>query len=609
MKISTDNLVAERLRSMPVNPGVYLMKNAAGEIIYVGKASCLRNRVRSYFTGSDLTPKTLELVRHILDIEFYITGSEEEALLLELNLIKRHRPHYNIRLKDDKGYPYIKIDLSEEWPRVQITRNVTSDKSRYFGPFASAYSIRQALGVIKSIFPFRSCDIVLNGQPQRPCLEHDMRHCVAPCAGKITHAEYNEIIQGVIQFLDGKQSKLEKDLVQRMKQAAEARRFEQAGYIRDQLRAMREVINWQRLSSRVRGDMDVVAFQQQGDQAYVQVYFVRGSKLIGRDGFVLNGTGAEPPDIIMNSFVQQYYAVSQNTPPLILLQYPVTDSQVITAWLSRRRGGPVKIVVPKRGERKVLLDNVAENAHQGLEQLRIKQLAQSNTITAALAELKDILKLPDVPHRIEGYDISNIQGQMAVGSMVVFEEGKPRPTHYRRFRIKTVPQANDFAMLSEVMSRRFSRIKAETADGDWTAWPDLVLIDGGKGQLSAAREAMEKVGAGHLQLASLAKENEEIFIPGHSPPIRLQVSSPGRQLLQRIRDESHRFALGYHHNLRKKHTFTSALDNIPGIGPYRKKVLLKHFGTVTKIREAALEEIQAVPGFSSYLARMVKENI
>ncbi len=607
MSAPVNTLITERLRSLPESPGVYLMKDAAGKVIYVGKAGCLRSRVRSYFNDSDLSPKTIQLVHRIVDIDFYVTRSEEEALILELNLIKRFRPEYNIRLKDDKGYPYIKIDLKEDWPRVQVVRRVVSDDARYFGPFASAYSIRQALDVVKGVFPFRTCSSDLSQRRERPCLEYDMHHCLAPCTGQLPHAEYSEIIQGVIQFLDGRHSGLEKSLVMRMKTAADAQRYEAAARLRDQIKALREVVAWQRVATRVRGDADAAAFVQDGDQAFVQVFFVRGGKLLGREGFLLQGTCAEGPTVTMTNFVTQYYAVSQNIPPLILLQHPVDGESVLKEWLERIRGGAVRFVVPVRGPRKELMETVLTNAKRGLEQLRIKHLFQPQALGKALDELKAVLVLPDVPRRIEGYDISNIQGQLAVGSMVVFEEGRSKPAHYRRFRIKTVPGANDYAMLEETLRRRFARTKDGEANDGWATLPGLVLIDGGKGQLSAARSTLLDIGMAHIPIASLAKEREEVFIPGKTHAIRLPADSPARQLLQRVRDEAHRFALGYHTKLRGRKTFTSALDEVPGIGPRRKKALLEAFGSVARIEDASLEEIAALPLFNTAIAQKIKE--
>jgi excinuclease ABC subunit C len=608
MSASKINPLLVRARQLPTDPGVYIMKNAAGKVIYVGKAVNLRNRVKSYFMKTYHDPKTEQMVANVHDFEFYIVASEEEALVLELNLVKKFRPHFNIRLKDDKGFPYLKIDLDEEWPRVQVVRHVASDGARYFGPFANLRSIRHALDVVKSIFPFRSCEIRLDGHVRRPCLEYDMHHCVAPCNGKITRAEYMEIIHELILFLEGRQRPLEQHLREQMQLAAELQQYEKAAWIRDQVKAVQEVIAWQKMATKVSGDQDVIAFALDKDQALVQVFFVRGGKLIGREAFTLQGVGEEKTGQIMTDFVQQYYSATMSIPPLVLLQHPVKDKEVIQKWLSARRGGAVSLRVPERGPARELLNTVEENAVKGVEQLRIKNLAQPSALESALAELKDKLGLSATPLRIEGYDISNIQGRMAVGSMVVFEDGKAAPARYRRFRIQTVTQANDYAMLQEVLRRRFSHGRKDVVkEGEGWSLPDLVLIDGGKGQLSAAREAIQGTGAQNIATLGLAKENEEIFLPGRLRPISLPVTSPGLQLLQRVRDEAHRFALGYHHNIRKREALTSMLDDVPGVGPHRKRALLKRFGTFQGVRTASVEELTQVSGITPLIAQKIKE--
>lgn len=595
-----------RSRQLPTDPGVYIMKNAAGKVIYVGKAVNLRNRVKSYFMKTDHDPKTTQMVANVVDFEFFVVSSEEEALVLELNLIKKFRPYFNIRLKDDKGFPYLKIDLKEDWPRVQVVRSVASDGARYFGPFANQRSIKHALEVVKSIFPFRGCEAKLDGHMRRPCLEYDMHHCLAPCAGKVTRDEYLEIIHELILFLEGRQKPLEKHLHDQMALAAELQQYEKAAWIRDQIKAVQQVISWQKMAAKVKGDQDAIAFATDKDQAAVQVFFVRGGKLIGREVFTLTGVGQEAPEQIMTDFVQQYYSATMSIPPLVLLQHPVKDKEVIQKWLASRRGSAVVLRVPERGPARELLHTVEENAVRGVEQLRIKNLAQPSTLESALAELKDRLGLSAPPQRIEGYDISNIQGKMAVGSMVVFEDGKSAPARYRRFRIQTIEGANDFAMLGEVLRRRFAHA-AGKPEGEGWALPDLVLIDGGKGQLSSAREAMEEVGAQAIPTLGLAKENEEIFLPGRSKPINLPITSPGLQLLQRVRDEAHRFALGYHQNIRKREALTSVLDDVPGIGPKRRRALIKHFGTFAGVKQATVEELTQVSGITPLIAQKIKE--
>jgi excinuclease ABC subunit C len=608
----TQNRLVELVKQLPTNPGVYLMRDAQGNILYVGKAANLKHRVGSYFgTGQKLSPKLHHMVARIADVDFFITSSEQEALILELNLIKRHRPYYNVRLKDDKNFPYLKIDLKEDWPRVQITRRPGGNGGRYFGPFASAKSVRQALKVIKDIFPFRTCSKDLTNTLARPCLEYDIQKCSGPCIGAITREEYAEIIKQLILFLEGKQETVVRQLKNKMKQAVAKLDYEKAAKLRDQIQAVNEVITWQKLATTVRGEQDVIAFAQDKDQAYVQVFFIRGGKVIGREGFTLMGTRSEEPEQIMTSFIKQFYDSAAYIPPLILLQHPVVDRSVIESWLQSKRGSRVHIQVPRKGNKKQLIDTVAENAKRGLEQLKIKQLSAPAALESALEEIKRELGLPRLPLRIEGYDISDIQGKAAVGSMVVFDRGKPKPAHYRRFRIKAVSMANDYAMLQEVIQRRFGRLKSSDASymNSWALLPDLILIDGGKGQLNAVLEAMHRVGADSVPVASLAKENEEIFIPQRAKPISLPYSSPGLQLLQRIRDEAHRFALGYHHKVRKKQTFASALDTVPGIGPKRKSSLIKHFGSIHRIKEATLEELASTKGMNPNLAKKIKEHL
>lgn len=605
-------LVTEQLRRMPASPGVYLMKDAEGKIIYVGKATSLQNRVRSYFGTGPFSPKTQNMVARIADIDFVTVGSEQEALILEMNLIKRHHPPYNIRLKDDKSFPFLKISVNEDWPRIFFTRRVEDDGSRYFGPFASAYSLRQTLKALRNMFPFRTCSKPITGTDSRPCLEYHMKRCVAPCTGAASREEYTEVIRQVILFLEGKDEIVVNQLRGKMEKAAEALDFEKASILRDQIKAIHSVIEGQRIAAMVKGDQDAVAFAPNGDQALAQVFFVRGGKLIGRESFMVQGTEGETQEQVMTNFVQQFYASSLYIPPLLLLQCPIDDADVLRAWLKKRRGGRVEIEIPSRGPKKKLIESVAENARQSLEQLRLKRLTDARDMKPALEEIQKELGLPALPTRIEGYDISNIQGAMAVGSMVVMEDGKPKPAHYRRFRIKTVPGADDYSMMQEVLRRRFHRAAAgapEDAGGSFAAIPGLVLIDGGKGQLHAVLSVMQELNLTGIPLASLAKENEEIFIPNRQDAIQLSGSSPGRLLLQHLRDEAHRFALGYHLKVRQKNALTSALDAVPGIGPKRKRALLRKFGSVRGIKEAQVADMMTVAGITPVLAAKIKEYI
>ncbi|MFC1981886.1 excinuclease ABC subunit UvrC [Chloroflexota bacterium] len=608
----TNNLTKEQLKQLPTSPGVYIFKDIEGNILYVGKAANLHHRVRSYFGAPHkLTLKLQRMVARINDLDFFVTNSEQEALILESNLIKRHHPRYNVRLKDDKTFPYLKISLNQDWPRVYFTRRVEEDGGRYFGPFASARSVRQTLKILKRIFPFRSCSRTITGSDLRPCLDYYIRRCLGPCIGAASKQEYAEVIKQVILFLEGKQEAVVKELGSKMKDAAGALDFEKAALIRDQVQAIDRVIEGQRIAAAVRGEQDVIAFAGEKDRAYVQVFFVRGGKLVGRESFTLQGTSSEEPKRIMTGFIKQFYGSAPYIPPLLLLQHPVEDKAVIGDWLKSKRGTGVRIRVPYRGNKKQLVDIVAENAEQGLKQLKLKQQTAPLALTESLAEIERELRLPRPPLRMECYDISNIQGKAAVGSMVVFDRGKPRPSHYRRFRIKTVSGADDYAMLQEVLRRRFKRSATKTGDTStpdtWAILPDLVLIDGGKGQLNSALAVMQDAGIESVPVASIAKENEEVFIPQKAESIVLPHSSPALQLLQRLRDEAHRFAIGYHRRIRKKETFASALDVIPGIGPARKRSLLKQFGSVQAIREAPPEELATASGMNHSIAKKVKE--
>jgi excinuclease ABC subunit C len=606
------SLIDELLRQLPESPGVYLMRDVRGSILYVGKAVNLRNRVRSYFSStSKFNSKTSLLVERVNDFEYFVVSSEQEALILELNLIKRYWPPYNVLLKDDKTFPYLKIKKREDWPKLHITRRLENDGSRYFGPFASISTLRKSLDVLKRIFPLRSCNLnIIEGKNIRPCLKYHLGYCLAPCAGKCTRKDYEKMTAQLVHFLEGKPEVVTRELKKRMEDSAKALDFELAARFRDQLYAVQQVIEGQNIAMRVRGEQDAVAYAAEKDQACVQVFMIRHGKLIGRESFTLKGTSEETPQQILSSFVKQFYSAAPYIPPLLLLQNPVDDQHVIEEWLTDKRGGRVCIESPFQGKKKQLVDIVAENARQGLAQLEIKQLSQPSAISNALVEIKTQLGLPAVPARIEGYDISNIQGTDAVGSMAVFEDGKPKPSDYRRFKIKMVQGPNDFAMLQEMLRRRFKRAKSpDEDDRGWTILPDLVLIDGGKGQLNAAAEAMSESGAGTVPLASIAKENEEIFIPSKAQSILLPKSSDALKLIQRLRDEAHRFAISYFQKVHKKRTFTSALDCVTGIGPKRKKALLRQFGTLQAIRQASISELIQVKGINEAVAQRLKESL
>jgi excinuclease ABC subunit C len=594
----------EQLTAVPTSPGIYLFKDSEGKVIYVGKAANLRSRVRSYFGApSRASSKVQQLVSQIGDFEFVVTNSEQEALILEANMIKKHNPQYNVRLKDSKSFPYLKIDVNNDWPIVCITRRVEKDGARYFGPFANAGSVRKTLRLIKKIFPFRSCDKYIDGTDKRPCLDYYIHRCLGPCVGAVEKQEYRDVINQVMLFLEGREEVVLRELKTKMQTAAAHLQFEKAALLRDQIEAIEDVIEGQKIAATLRGEKDVIGLAQNEDQAYVELFSIRNNKLVGQDHFVMEGTRGESPEQILTSFVKQYYASASYIPRLILLQHVVEEPVVLSEWFERQRRGSVEFQVPQRGAKKKLVDTAAENAARGLELAQAKEM-KTEVITSGLRELKQRLHLPRMPRRIECYDVSNIQGALAVGSMVVLEKGWPRPAHYRRFRIKTVASTDDYAMIEETLKRRFKR--GLGGEGTWAVVPDLVLIDGGRGQLNAAVGVRHELELDSIPMASLAKQNEEVFIPGDPQPLHLAKDSPALHILQRARDEAHRFAISYHKKLRQKEAVASVLDDIPGIGPRRKRALLRKFGSVEAIRGASFEELSQTEGVTSALAQKIK---
>jgi excinuclease ABC subunit C len=591
-----------------------MFKDAKGKVIYVGKAARLRERVRSYFgSPRSLEPKVRALAAQIADLEYIVTRTAAEALVLEASLVKRHQPFFNVRLKDDKHYPYLKIDLSDPWPRVEIARRVLPDGARYFGPYASAGSVRKALDLVKKLFPWRSCTKVITGTDPRPCLEYYIHRCLGPCASLCTKEEYDRVIRQTIKFLEGRTDEVVADLWQQMEEAAENLEFERAAHLRDQIRAIQRMGERQAVDLGRYVDMDVFGLAREGPDACVQVFFVRGGNVIGRDHFALDGAQDEPEAAVLASFLSQFYEAATYVPEQVLLPVPVEDRPLLEAWLSERRGGPVRLLVPEGGQEAALVEMARDNAREALQALRVRVLSQRGALRQALEELAEELDLPGPPRRIECYDISNIQGAHAVGSMVVFVDGQPRPAEYRRFRIKFVPGPNDFAMLQEVLRRRFRRARDAASRGEsdesFAKLPDLLMVDGGKGQVSAAHDVMRDMGLGHIPLVGLAKRFEELYVVDLAEPIVLPRTSQALYLVQRIRDEAHRFAITYHRKVRDKAGMESVLDSIPGIGPKRKKALLRKFGSLQGIREAPLDEIAATPGFTRALARRVLESI
>ena len=605
---------ATRLSAVPLKPGVYIHRDSDGKVIYVGKSSALKNRLRSYFGATKgLDAKTTELVNRIHDFEYIVTDSEQEALLLENSLIKKHRPKYNVRLKDDKTYPYIKVDLSEEFPRVYVTRRTIKDNARYFGPFASAGSVRKTLDLLKRLFPYRSCTKAITGNDERPCLEYHIKRCVAPCTGYSSKEEYSKVIDQVLMFLEGNTKEVVKELKHAMLEASSQLEFERAGALRDRLKAIEKVYEGQKVVGLGRENFAVVGIAYGGEEAWVEIFFIRNGNLTGRDNFTMSGTRDESGREILARFIEQFYASSSYVPRKILVPEPTGRKQALITWLETMRNGPVDITIPQRGAKRRLIEMISENAEQGLEQLKLKWISDSTRMETAMSELQEELNLPELPRRIECYDISHIQGTNTVASMSVFNNGQPFSSDYRRFKIKTHDGNDDFASMREVLSRRFKRLKNAREGGSETAsfasTPNLVLIDGGKGQLSSAVEAMLHLGLQDIQIASIAKREEEIFLPDSAEPVIMPRNSQGLFLLQRARDEAHRFAITFHRNLRGKSSIKSALDQVPGVGPKRRKMLIRSFGSIKGVREATEEQIAAVPGMTAKIARQIKDHL
>ncbi len=593
------DIVAEKLKLLPDKPGVYIMKNAEGRIIYVGKAIVLKNRVRQYFqSGKNHSPKVRAMVSHIADFEIIMTASEVEALILECNLIKKHRPRYNISLKDDKSYPYIKVTVQEDFPRVFITRRILKDGARYFGPYTNATAVHESLKLLRRLFPLRTCKHL----QERPCLEYHIKRCLAPCAGKVEKGDYDAMIRAVLLFLEGRTEDVEKELQLRMEQAAESFDFEIAARLRDQLLAVRKIAEKQNIVTGF-GDQDAIGLARSEIGVVVQVFMIRGGKMIGREHFLLQGSEDESDGQVLAAFLQQYYHRATFIPREILLPLaiPQTEQELLEKWLSaKKQKAKVQLILPQRGTKKDIVDMAASNAEKYLhdEAARIKQ-ANDQTL-GAVEELGRYLGLPKPPDRMECFDISHNQGSETVASMVVFEGGLPKKSDYRRFKIQsTEGKPDDFLSMREVTTRRYVDLPEEEL-------PDLIIIDGGKGQLSSALEIIRNV-AGHMQVpvVGLAKQFELVFTEGNPEPVVLPRHSQALYLIQRIRDEAHRFAITYHRKLRGKRNLVSVLDHIVGIGPKRRQALWSHFGSINKIKAATVEELAMAPGMNKPAAEAV----
>ncbi len=611
--------IASALERLPDSPGVYLMKDAQDRVLYVGKAQSLKNRVRQYWQASrSATTPPLRIesaIDRVHDLEWTMTDTVSEALLLEANLVKRHQPRFNVRLKDDKSYPFIKVTLGDDFPRIERTRKLPADGSRYFGPYASASSVDEAMNLIRRLFPFRTCTIdISDGQRalSRPCLLYHIKRCQGPCIEAIDKQAYREDIDQVMLFLEGRQEQVAKAIQRDMIAASDAMQYERAAALRDKVRAIERTMESQKMAGFARRELDVLGFARSGNGAAVQLFAIRDGKTISRDVFQLENLGDGPDEEALSAFLRQYYATAGSVPPRVLVPRVLPDAEELEAFLRERRGSIVTLNVPQRGEGKALMTLAARNAAETLAREQAKWLADQGRTLGALEELATALGLAAAPMRIECYDISTIQGTNTVGSMVVFEEGRPRSGDYRRFRIRTVEGTDDFASHREVFRRRFKRaLASEEGSAEELRWrlPDLVIIDGGKGQVSAARGVLDDLGLHDVPLAGIAKEREELFLPGRSDPIVLPATSQALYLVQRLRDEAHRFAITYHRQLRAKAQTKSALDDLPGVGPARKRALLRVFGSTRALKGATVEEIAAVPGIGEALAARIREHL
>jgi excinuclease ABC subunit C len=646
-------VLQQRLTQIPDAPGVYQMLDADGAILYIGKAISLRNRVRSYFQESAaLDVFKRAMVERVADVATIVVSNEIEALILEANLIKRHQPPFNVRLRDDKRYPYLKV-TNEPFPRVVFTRVVKNDGARYFGPYTDAHGLRELIDLVRLVFPLRTCREPIDGKRHRPCLQYHIKRCLAPCVGYQSEADYDAMIEEVVLFLEGKQEALLGRLAEQMQAAAETFAFETAARMRDRIVAVRRVTEKQKVVWRSRLDMDLIACARAQGQACMQVFMVRGGKLIGQEHFMLDGVREQSDADLFDEFLTQFYTARTASAPEspgisayakartardiqspvpekrvrveqaavpkeILVQAEPTERTVIEAWLSTLKGQRVRALVPQRGARAEYLRLVQKNAQQNLKAYLAHQEVQESAQARSLTELADALELPEIPHRIECYDISNIQGTNPVSSMVVFVEGRAKKSDYRKFKIQYDKGPNDFAMMQETLRRRLRYLRKETDDDatkterelakkeKFDKRPGLLLIDGGKGQLHAVMAVLEEMDMTGLPVAGLAKEHEWLYLPGQTEPIVLPPNSAGLHLVMRIRDEAHRFAVTYHRQRRAKAMTQSALDAFAGIGPVRKKRLLTTFGSTAGIKRASLAEIAAVKGMTSALASRLK---
>ena len=598
------------LDPIPKLPGIYIMKDGKGDMLYIGKAKSLFHRVRSYFAdAADHAPRTRIFVRKVKDIKFLTTKTEQEALILESNFIKKHQPRYNVLLKDDKHYPYIRMTTQETYPRLEVVRRVKKDGATYFGPYTMVKEVRDTIRLIYKIFPLRQSSDELDGATKRrPCLNYQMKRCLAPCAGKVTPEDYARVVNDVVLFLKGKNTELAKSLKEKMAEASTHQRYEEAAVFRDKIDAIKTVVDKQKIISTSQIDQDIIACTSDGGWSMVQLLAVRGGKMLAEKIYKLKNLNQEGDSETLASFIKQYYAGELTLPSEMLLSHAIEDAELIEQWLTEKKGGRVHLEVPRKGKKRGLIAMAEENARFAMR----TELDKEDVATRSLEELQETLSLKNFPRVIEGFDISNISGTHAVGSMVVFENAKAEKGKYRRFKIKTVEGIDDYAMITEVMIRRYARLLDEDKP-----LPDLVLIDGGKGHLNTGYKALESLELeGRIDLACIAKgkfrsnvETDEVFLVGKKDPVWFKESSPSRFLLQRVRDEAHRFAIDYHRKLRGKGSLSSPLEGIPGIGKKRRLMLLKEFGSLENIKNASLEDLQKLPGITQPIAEKINKAV
>jgi excinuclease ABC subunit C len=608
---TVENGVQGQLKTLPAKPGVYLFRDARGEVIYVGKAKSLRSRVRSYFQKTtDGRAQIALLPERVAELEVIVTGSEVEALHLEQNLVKRHRPPFNVRLRDDKSFPYIAVTIEDEYPRVMFTRERHRRGVWYFGPYANAKKVRETLDVLNRVFPYRPCEGPKPGRHSGiPCLDYHIDRCLAPCVGYVSKEDYRAIIDSVIEFLSGDVKPVQRELERKMQEAARDERFEDAARYRNRLHAVQHLVERQSVERQSVGNVDVIGFAAEGDRAVVQIFPLRGGKMIDRYSFHLENVGGQDLNTVLESFCLEYYGSVPSVPPQIVVPRDAGDLSALAEFLSEKRGAKVEVRSAERGEKRRLQQLADENARHALVTEQAATDQKRARRVEALEELREALNLESLPLRIECYDISHAMGQDPVGSMVVFQDALPRKADYRKFGIKTAgDDADDFAAMAEVISRRFARLSdgtGETHDGSFASTPNLVVIDGGKGQLSAALTAMQAYDLPRVAVIALAKRIEEVYVPGRPGPIVLSRHNPGLQLLQRIRDEAHRFALDFHRQRRDARGFASIFDDLEGVGPARRRALLNHFGSVDEMLGATQEELEGVPGVPAKTARRI----